>query len=554
MSFNFWKEFEGNREELYAAKFGNASCPTSADNMHTATEVLLKRIANEASLSQNNPERLAQLQKLAVSVTETYLANAEFGANNDITKLSSYMLENLQNVIGDNASITSKNPKLDAKLHDADFGFKFWKEFDGNKQELFDAGFGNASCPTSANNMRGATEVLLKRIANEAALAQNKPERLSQLQNLAVSVTETYLKNPEFGANNDISKLSSYMFENLKDIIGENASVSSKHPELNAKLQAIAVKKVEPEKKEKTPWLKRVLSSLKKKSVKDEVKLAVGVGMAAGVMAVASHSVKQQGEETKETPKEIKVDAPKGMVIESVEEYNRRSGQSGSMQPIIADERRYSTLKARSDSLSGAGRGKNPDADKMRRDSVAYMKDEQDKVSTVGKTSEKIESKSFWSGIKEKFNNLFNKKQPAVPVKPVAKEQSVDEIIDNWYRSANQENMASKVLEFATITVNHKLTSEQYKDAIARLPEEFQEPAKHASFCMRTNKKYKTSVPPSIAKEIAGANEAYKARKEREHNEAQKSRYVHREKRESIVSRHNRAYGGGGGLRGFSRW
>ena len=443
--------------------------------------------------------------------------------------------------------------------------FDFWTEFSSNKEELSAANFGNSSCPTMAEDMHTATDVLLKRIANEAELAKNKPERLLQLQNLAVSVTETYFANSQFGANCDITKVSSYVMDNLKNIIGDNNSVSSKHPELDKKLKEITAKKVEqktPEKNKKKSFFKRFFCALKDKPIPDEIPLVVGVGLVVGAVANGRESPFSQHDEVHTASKiEVKVEQKSDLNVMTVDEYNQKIAQDEGKdlvleKGVIPKEFLQPVDRSRqSIESSGENDGKRTYDPPYNQDRIIPKEEELAQTSSNLNT-QKTEKKSFWARIKQKFNNLINKQSSSPVVEVSVAANSVNNIIDKWAASLDRDNMPTKVMEFAQITKDYKLTSEEYKNAISRLPEEFQDPARHISFWKRHSKSNLDTPPKYCAIELANANEAYKARKEKEDQNRGKlkGRTIAKAISQNASHQRNMSYRGGGGLRGFCRW
>ena len=117
--------------------------------------------------------------------------------------------------------------------------FNFREEFADNIQQLDDL-FGSPAAANGAPDVANATEAILTKIAAEIEAAKDNPERLKELQSLALSVTETYFTSTgEKGGNNDVKNLSAYIQNQLKTILGENAAIETKSPELNAKLKEI---------------------------------------------------------------------------------------------------------------------------------------------------------------------------------------------------------------------------------------------------------------------------------------------------------------------------
>ena len=111
--------------------------------------------------------------------------------------------------------------------------FDFRAEFK-ESQEKFVLGI---ELPTMATDMRTATEVLLQRIAVAAESAKNNPEKLKQLQEFAISIVDTYFANSQYGAGSEITNVSSEIMDKLKNIIGNNEEIRSKHQVLDDKLR-----------------------------------------------------------------------------------------------------------------------------------------------------------------------------------------------------------------------------------------------------------------------------------------------------------------------------
>lgn len=111
-----------------------------------------------------------------------------------------------------------------------------------------------------APDIYNAVTSYLDKIASQIEENKGNPDKIKELQSLALSITETYFVNTD--ANSDIAKLSDYMQSQLKAILGENADVKSEypelaasHPDLVAQLEEITKPEPEPEKEPQIAYL-----------------------------------------------------------------------------------------------------------------------------------------------------------------------------------------------------------------------------------------------------------------------------------------------------------
>ena len=109
-----------------------------------------------------------------------------------------------------------------------------------NDIKKLDEVMGSYIVPDGAPDIRNATESYLDRIASQIEENKDNPDKLKELQTLALSITETYFANTgENGGNSNIANLTDYLQSKLKTIFGENSTVTSKYPELTAKIKEI---------------------------------------------------------------------------------------------------------------------------------------------------------------------------------------------------------------------------------------------------------------------------------------------------------------------------
>lgn len=116
MAFDARETFKDNIEQLDAV-MGSRIVPDGAPDIYNAIQSYLDKIAQQIEENKDNPDKLKDLQSLALSITETYFTNTgENGGNNDIAKLSDYMQSKLKTILGENSTVTSKYPELTAKI------------------------------------------------------------------------------------------------------------------------------------------------------------------------------------------------------------------------------------------------------------------------------------------------------------------------------------------------------------------------------------------------------------------------------------------------------
>lgn len=116
MAFDARETFKDDIEQLDAV-MGSRIVPDGAPDIYNAVTSYLSAIAQQIEENKDNPDKLKDLQSLALSITETYFTNTgENGGDNDIAKLSDYMQSKLKTIFGENSTVTSKYPELTAKI------------------------------------------------------------------------------------------------------------------------------------------------------------------------------------------------------------------------------------------------------------------------------------------------------------------------------------------------------------------------------------------------------------------------------------------------------
>ena len=116
MAFDARETFKDNIEQLDAV-MGSRIVPDGAPDIYNAVTSYLSAIAQQIEENKDNPDKLKDLQSLALSITETYFTyTGKNGGNNDIANLTDYMQSKLKTIFGENSTVTSKYPELTAKI------------------------------------------------------------------------------------------------------------------------------------------------------------------------------------------------------------------------------------------------------------------------------------------------------------------------------------------------------------------------------------------------------------------------------------------------------